>query len=139
VGARWIDSLAADDLDPAFLLWDMARSIDHDALPDGETVLELRFPELDADVGQWWLVLEADEVDVCQDDHGFDVDVAVTASIRPFVRMWRGELGWDDLLRGGTMTLRGPGHLRRQVPDWLELSHFSSVDKPTSDEVGAPG
>ncbi|NIR40389.1 MAG: transcriptional regulator, partial [Actinobacteria bacterium] len=30
-GARWIDSLADDDLDPAFLMWDVHRSIDRDA------------------------------------------------------------------------------------------------------------
>lgn len=131
-GARWIDSLADDDLDPAFLLWDMARSIDLDALPDGETILELRFPDLDPDVGQWWLLLEADHVDVCQDDHGFDVDVVLESEIRPFVRLWRGELDWDDLLRRSTTALHGPAHLRRQVPDWLELSHFSSVAKPAT-------
>ena len=134
-GARWIDSLADDDLDPAFLMWDMQRSIDRDALPDGETVLEVTFTDLEPEVGQWWLVLSAEEVEVCQDDHGFDVDVTVEAEIRPFVRLWRGDIGWDDALRGGDLELRGPTHLRRQVPDWLELSHFSSVAEPASAEA----
>lgn len=55
-GVRWIDSLTDEDLDPAFLMWDMQRSIDRDALPDGETVPELRFTDLDPEVGRWWLL-----------------------------------------------------------------------------------
>lgn len=130
-GVRWIDSLADEDLDPAFLMWDMQRSIDRDALPDGETVLELTFTDLDPEVGRWWLLLRADDVEVCEANHGFDVDVAIEAEIRPFVRLWRGDVGWEAIVRGGNLQLRGPTHLRRQVPDWLTLSHFSTVQRAT--------
>ena len=130
-GVRWIDSLTEDDLDPAFLMWDVERSIDRAALPEGTTVLEVRFTDLDPEARQWWLLLRPDEVEICQDVHGFEVDVTITSEIRPFVRLWRGEMGWDDVLRGGAMTLEGPSHLRRQVPDWLELSRFASVEKPS--------
>lgn len=129
-GARWIDSLADDDLDPAFLMWDMQRSIDRSALPDGHTVLEITFTDLDPEVGRWWLLLAADDIEVCQDNHGFNVDVTIEAEIRRFVRLWRGDIGWNDVLRGDDLRMHGPAHLRRQVPDWLELSHFSSVEKP---------
>lgn len=132
-GVRWIDSLTEDDLDPAFLMWDVERRIDRAALPEGTTVLEVCFTDLDPGAGQWWLLLRPDEVDVCQDNHGFEVDVTIASEIRPFVRLWRGDIGWDDVLRGGLITLEGPSHLRRQVPHWLELSHFSSVEKPSRD------
>lgn len=134
-GARWIDSLADDDLDPAFLLHDMQRGVDRDALPAGTTVLEIVFRDLDPELGQWWLVLSDEEVEVCQEDHGFDVDVTIIAEIRPFIRLWRGNVGWDEVLRGDALRLRGPTHLCRQVPDWLELSHFASVDKAPADAV----
>ena len=129
-GARWINSLADDDLDPVFLMRDMQRSIDRDALPEGQTVLELNFTDLDPEIGQWWLLLASDEIDVCQENHGFDVDVIIEARIRRFVRLWRGDIGWNDVLRSDDLRLQGPTHLRRQVPDWLELSHFSSVSRP---------
>lgn len=129
-GARWINSLADDDLDPAFLMLDVRRSIDRDALPDGQTVLEMSFTDLDPEVGQWWLLLTVDDVEVCQENHGFDVDVTIEGEIRPFVRLWRGDIGWDDALRRDDLQIEGPTHLRRQVPDWLELSHFSSVSEP---------
>ena len=131
-GVRWIDSLVGDDLDPAFLLHDVQRGVDHDALPEGQTVLELVFADLDPEAGHWWLVLSEDDVEVCHDDHGFDVDVTLVSEIRPFVRLWRGDRGWNDLLRSGDLEIHGPTHLRRQVPDWLELSHFSSVDAPAA-------
>lgn len=129
-GVRWIDSLADEDLDPAFLLWDVQRGIDRNALPDGETVLELRFTDLDPDVGRWWLLLRADDIEICEEDHGFDVDVVIEAEIRPFVRLWRGDISWEAVCRGGALQLRGPVNLRRQVPDWLKLSHFSKVERP---------
>lgn len=126
-GTRWMDSLADDDLDPAFLLWDVRRSIDQDALPDGETVLQLSFTGLPDELARWWLVLSRDEVEICEDDHGFEVDVTIETPIRLFVRVWRGDIGWDDAVRGDGMSLQGPTSLRRQVPEWLELSHFASV------------
>ena len=136
-GARWVNALADDDLDPGFLMLDMQRSIDRDALPEGQTVLELVFTDLDPEIRRWWLLLAHDDVEVCQEDHGFDVDVTIETRMRRFVRLWRGDIGWDDVLRGDDLQLRGPTHLRRQVPDWLELSHFSSVTWPAP--AGATG
>ncbi|NIR40388.1 MAG: transcriptional regulator, partial [Actinobacteria bacterium] len=81
-----------------------------------ETVLEVSFTDLDPEVGQWWLVLSAEDVEVCQDDHGFDVDVAIEAEIRPFVRLWRGDIGWADIVQRDDLELHGPTHLRRQIP-----------------------
>lgn len=135
-GVRWIDSLADEDLDPAFLMWDMQRSIDRDALPDGETVLELTFTDLDPDVGRWWLLLRADDVEVCENNHGFDVDITIETEIRPFVRLWRGDVGWEAVARGGGLQLHGPAHLRRQVPEWLKLSYFSTVERPAQQAAG---
>ena len=139
-GVRWLDSLADEDLDPAFLLWDMRRSIDRDALPTGQTVLELRFRDLEPeDLRNWWLLLASEEVEVCEENHGFDVDLAISTPIRTFVRLWKGDIGWNDALRGGTMEVHGPERLRRQLPDWLTLSHFSSVSRPADDTAPQTG
>jgi DNA-binding HxlR family transcriptional regulator len=128
-GVRWIDSLADDDLDPAFLLWDMHRSVNADALPEGQTVLALTFHGLAPDLRDWWLLLRAGDVEICDHDPGFDTDVAITSPIRTFVRVWRGDLSWDDALRAGTVELHGPTQLRRQIPAWFHLSHFASVPR----------
>ena len=128
-GMRYLDSLADEDLDPAFLLWDVHRNIDVEALPPGRTVVALTFRGLPPDLRHWWLVLSEEEIDVCADDPGHPVDVTIDTPIRTFVRVWRGDIGWDDALRGGTMRLHGPAHLRRQVPAWFTLSHFAGVER----------
>jgi DNA-binding HxlR family transcriptional regulator len=133
-GVRWIDSLTEEELDPAFLLWDMHRSIDTDALPDGRTVLAITFRDLQGELRDWWLVLTPTEVDVCEHDPGFGIDVTLDTELRTFVRVWRGDIPWDDAVKAGRLQVRGLPALRRQVPGWFHLSYFSSVPR-----VARPG
>ena len=128
-GMRWLDSLAADELDPASLLWDVQRRVDAEALPDGRTVLALTFTDIEPEHQDWWLLMTAEEVDVCDDDPGYPTDVALRTPIRTFVAVWRGDIGWRGALRSGDMTMQGPEHLRRQLPDWFQLSYFASVER----------
>ena len=129
-GIRWIGEIGDEDLDPKLLLWDMHRNIDHDAIPDGRTVVQFRFPEVPAHSRDWWLVITPDDADVCDTDPGYPVAVTVTASLRRMVEVWRGDLGWPDALRSGAVTLQGPEDLRRAVPRWFTLSVFAAVSRP---------
>ena len=124
-GVRWMSDLADEDLDPAFLLWDMQRSVDADALPDERTVLELRFPDAPEGLRQWWLVLSDDEVEVCDEDPGFGTDVYLRSPLRTFVRVWRGDLSWAEAQGPDAIELHGVPSLCRRVPDWFTLSHFA--------------
>jgi DNA-binding HxlR family transcriptional regulator len=128
-GVRWIDSLAEEDLDPAFLLWDMQRSVDLEALPERRTVIEIVFRELRGSFRNWWLVLTPDDIEVCEDDPGFGIDVTLDTELRTFIRVWRGDIDWADAVRAERLAIRGPTDLRRQVPTWFRLSHFSSVPR----------
>lgn len=131
-GARWMGALSANDLDPAFLLWDMHRRIDTDALPDGQTVLGLSFGDVSEGLRDWWLVMTPESIEVCDHDPGFDTDVLIEAPIRTFVDVWRGELGWNDALKRHDVQVAGSTPLRRQVPSWLQLSPFADVPRPTA-------
>jgi DNA-binding HxlR family transcriptional regulator len=128
-GVRWIDALADEDLDPAFLLWDMQRSVHREALPDRRTVLAITFRELEGELRDWWLVLTRDEVDVCEHDPGFGNDVTLDTELRTFVRVWRGDIDWAEAVRTQRLQVHGATALRRQVPGWFKLSHFSSVPR----------
>lgn len=128
-GMRWLDSLNADELDPASLLWDVQRRVRSDALPDGQTVLALTFTDIEPELRHWWLLMTAHEIEVCDDDPGHAVDVTLTTPIRTFVRVWRGDIDWPGALRGGEMQLHGPEHLRRQLPAWFQLSWFAPVSR----------
>lgn len=128
-GMRWLDSLSAGELDPASLLWDVQRRVDGQALPDGRTVLALTFTDIEPELQDWWLLLAAAEVDVCDHDPGYPIDVALQTRITTFVRVWRGDIGWREALQGGDMTMHGPEQLRRQLPGWFQLSYFASVPR----------
>ena len=129
-GTRWIGELGDQDLDPKLLLWDMHRRVDHSAVPDGKTVVHFVFSEIDRQSRNWWLVINSDEVDVCDLDPGFEVTVSVSAGLRPLTEIWRGDLTWSDAIQSGEVTISGPEALRRSLPSWFELSTFASVPRP---------
>ncbi|MDV6266964.1 winged helix-turn-helix transcriptional regulator [Rhodococcus globerulus] len=129
-GTRWIGELGDQDLDPKLLLWDMHRRVDHSAVPNGKTVVHFVFSEIDRQSRNWWLVINSDEVDVCDLDPGFEVTVSVSAGLRPLTEIWRGDLTWSDAIRSGEVTISGPEALRRSLPSWFELSTFASVPRP---------
>lgn len=131
-GMRFMNSLTDQDLDPGFLLWDVRRSVDTGALPDGRTVVELELRGIEPELRDWWLLLDADEVDVCDEDPGLPTDVRIHAPIRTFVRVWRGDIGWDDALRDGSIRLHGPRRLRRQIPDWFRLDRVAPGDSSSA-------
>jgi len=129
-GIRWIGELGDGDLDPKLLMWDMHRHIDKDAIPDGRTVVQFRFPDAPSDARDWWLVITRGEVDVCDVDPGHAVAVTVTANLRSMVNLWRGDLSWSNALRAGAVEVHGPEGLRRAVPSWFTLSSFAAVPRP---------
>lgn len=136
-GIRWPAALSDHDLDPGLLVWDMHRRIETDALPQGRTVVGLTFDDVPAPERRWWLVLTPDQADVCDHDPGFGTDVHVESSLRTMVSIWRGELGWGDALRAGSLHIHGAASLRRQVPGWFQLSVFASVPRPANRDDAA--
>jgi DNA-binding HxlR family transcriptional regulator len=129
-GVRWLSSLSEDDLDPVVLLWEMQRGIARDALPEGRTVVALHFPDAIEGLRRWWLVLSRDEVDVCEEDPGFEVDVWVEGSLRTFTRAWRGDLAWGDALGPGGIEMHGRREVCRMLPDAFRHPFFTSVPRP---------
>lgn len=129
-GVRWIGELGDEDLDPQLLLWDMHRNVDHDEVPAGRTVVQFRFRDVPAGHRHWWLVITPADVDVCDADPGYPVDVTVTADLRRLVEVWRGDLDWSGALRTGAVEVHGPQALSRAVPRWFALSAFAAVPRP---------
>jgi hypothetical protein len=129
-GTRWVGELGDADLDPKLLLWDLHRNVDPDLLPTGRTVVTFRFLDVPVKERDWWLVLTADAVDVCDFDPGYDVAVSVSGSLRQLVQVWRGDLDWSQALRRGPLTVQGPEQLRRALPGWFPPSRFAAVPRP---------
>jgi DNA-binding HxlR family transcriptional regulator len=133
-GMRWArEAMAPDDLDVAFLMFDIERRIDTAALPDGETVLCFQFTDLTV-FGTWWLVCRGSEVDLCYDDPGKDVDCYITGSSRDLIGVWMGDIPLSNALNSDAIRLTGESHLCRTFPMWFARSVFADTPRPTEAE-----
>lgn len=129
-GVRWVPELGEEDLDPHLLLWDIHRNLDRDAMPPDRTVLKFSFTDCPPATRHWWIVVNPDEVDVCDVDPGFAVRVTIEASPRAMTRLWRGDWSWRDAQRSGELTVTGEPQARRAVASWLKLSPLAHVPRP---------
>jgi DNA-binding HxlR family transcriptional regulator len=129
-GIRWIPELGDEDLDPHLLLWDIHRSVDREAVPDGRTVIGFVFPEVRPATRRWWIVITGEGIDVCDVDPGFPVRVTVETSLRTLTLIWRGDLSWSIALRSGDLVLHGDPQAQRALPRWLTLSSMALTPRP---------
>lgn len=130
-GVRWVPQLGDADLDPQLLLWDVHRNLDLAAMPPGRTVLHFDFPDCPRHVRRWWIVVTPDEVDVCDQDPGFEVTLTLRGSLRTLVAVWRGDMSWQQAMSSGGLELDGSSQARRAVTRWLKLSPLAGVPRPS--------
>ena len=130
-GMRWARGQMTDDeLDVELLMWDIRRRIDSQSLPDGETVLCFTFSDLDQHK-TWWLVIDGDEIDLCTEDTGKDVDLYVTSDLRTMVEIWEGDTDLRTAIRDERVIAMGAPHLIRSINDWFGFCAYAQV-KPAS-------
>ncbi len=128
-GTRWVPELGDQDLDPHLLMWDIHRNLNLDAIPDGRTVLHVQFSDVPRPAAWWWLVIDADGVDVCDVDPGHPITVTIATPLKTLTDLWRGEMSWSVATRAG-LRIQGPQWARRALPRWLQLSVFAPIPRP---------
>ncbi len=130
-GQRWARDIEKDDLDPGWLVWAMHRRIDLSAMPTGRTVLEIDFTDAPRNHHLFWLVCEDDKVDICIKPTGFEIDLRISTRIRTLGEVWRGLRPIKGEIAKGRIQLEGHSSLKRQFPNWLMLSLFAKVERPS--------
>jgi hypothetical protein len=138
-GMRWIGKVGDEDLDPKLLMWDLHRRVDPALVPPGRTVISFRFNDVPTKICNWWLVMTAEEVAVCDFDPGYEVAVSVIGPLRRMVQIWRGDLDWPAAIRSGSIQLQGPERFRRAVPKWFPASQFAQVSRSPVDLTALAG
>lgn len=136
-GVRWVGELGDADLDPKLLLWDMHRSIDPDTAPRERTVIALQFPDARPTQRRWWLVIRDGDVDVCDEDPGYEPAVEICCPLRGMTRYWRGDTEWAALVASRDVTVSGPSELRRAWTSWFTRPAYAAVPRPS--EPARPG
>jgi DNA-binding HxlR family transcriptional regulator len=126
-GLKWVPDLGDEELDPHLLMWDMSRTVPLGDWPEGRTVVEFRFDDVEPSARSWWFVVSGGKVDVCDADPGHEVTARVTTSLRTLVRIWRGERSWNDAVRGDAVEVTAPPAVRRGVGSWFGRSTLADL------------
>ncbi|QKT03890.1 helix-turn-helix transcriptional regulator [Ectothiorhodospiraceae bacterium 2226] len=122
-GRRWVESAAdGPDWDAGVLMWDMRRRIDTGVLPPGRTVVQFDYSDAPPELRRWWLLIEDGDVDLCQSDPGFEVDLYITTSVRVMGPIWIGQRPLAPAIQRDEIRVHGRHDLARSVGRWLKLS-----------------
>lgn len=122
------DDLAKSQLDPAYLMWDVRRTIDTSTLDaDEQTVVQFDLAGAPAKKRRWWLVVREHDVDLCLKSPGLDVDLKVAAPLRALIDVWLGTRDLKQAIREKAVQLDGPRKLVRSFPAWFGPSRFARL------------
>jgi len=91
---------------------------------------------------KFWLLLERSHIDLCVADPGHEVDLYVEADLAAMVRVWLGDVRFENALHLREIQLVGNQALVKAFPSWLKLSHFAGTARPgtaASDPVAQAG
>jgi DNA-binding HxlR family transcriptional regulator len=136
-GQRWARGQMSDEeLDVELLMWDIQRNIDTAHLPDGVTVVAFIYNDLEQ-FKNWWLVIEGEDVDLCTEDPGHDVDLFLASDIRTMVEVWQGDTELAEVLSNERIMATGTKSLVRSMPDWFKLCVYADVRPMSEGEEAA--
>ncbi len=127
-GMRWAkENLVDEDYDVELLMLYLERSIVRDMLPGPQTILQFEFSDLKK-MRHWWLVVNENNVEVCEKNPGYDIDVYFTSTVRVMTDVWLGHRTYKDAIRADELTIIGDNALTKTVSKWLACTTFSQSD-----------
>jgi len=132
-GMRWARSnLTEKDYDVELLMVYLKRSIVQDELIGKETVIRFKFTDIEV-YPDWWLVVTGDDIDLCVNDPGKDVDVYFTSSVKTMADIWMGDTTYRKAIREGSLKIVGDKNLTNNITAWMANSIFT--DLPSAREI----
>lgn len=130
-GSKWVRRrLSDDDLDAGLLMWDIRRTVDASHFPDRRIVVQFQFADAPAGKREWWLVSRDGMIDLCLENPGFDVDVAVKAPLHVMTAVWMRDVTFQVARRSLGLTITGKRDLCRSFPEWLGASVLAHPPEP---------
>ena len=121
---RWVMADPAPaELDPELLMLWISRHVRREALPGRRVVVEFEFRERRSK--RCWLLLEPQDISVCLEHPGFDVDVTVRGATRDLYRVYMGRTTLAHEVESGGIELQGLPRLTRAFSTWMAWSNFA--------------
>ncbi|MFN8046642.1 MAG: helix-turn-helix domain-containing protein [Dermatophilaceae bacterium] len=119
-GQRWARSdYSTEELDPAFLMWDIRRMVQAPGLSSRECVVEFWIRDASPHRSTYWMVVDSDSVDLCLVDPSKEVHLRVEAELRAITQVWMGDRTMPDAIAAGQITLLGEPRLAARFVTWL--------------------
>jgi DNA-binding HxlR family transcriptional regulator len=132
-GMRWARSnLTEKDYDVELLMLYLKRSIVPEKLVGKETVIRFKFTDVE-EYADWWLVAHGNNLDLCVNDPGKDVDVYFTSTVKTMADIWMGDNSYRQAITDGTMKIVGDRGLTRNITSWMSNSIFA--DLPPASQI----
>ncbi len=129
-GMQWARSNLTDkDYDVEFLMLYLKRSIVPEKLVGNETVIRFRFTDAD-EYPDWWIVVKRDEVDLCVNDPGKEVDIYFTSSVKVLADIWMGDSTYKNAVKDGRLKVVGHPALTRNITEWMKNIMFADSAAP---------
>ena len=127
-GMRWARGQMSDDeLDVHQLMSDIQRGCRPEQLPtDRRSVIHFYFSDLGS-FNHWWLKMDADEVDLCQQPPGQDEHLRVTCTLRALTEIWMGDLDLDRAIRQSKLQLLGLKPYEKAFSRWLGRHRLADI------------
>jgi len=110
----------------------LRRSIVPDKLIGKETVIRFKFTDI-AEYPDWWLVVTGDNIDLCVNDPGKDVDIYFTSNVKTMADIWMGDTTYRKATREGNLKVVGDRNLTSNITTWMTNSIFT--DLPSANNI----
>ncbi len=81
-------------------------------------------------------MIVGEDVDLCTEDTGMDVDLYVTSTLRTMVEIWEGDTDLRTAMGDDRVIALGARHLIRSMANWFGFCTYAHV-RPASSNVPA--
>ena len=126
-GMRWRKRhIVAQDCDLGGFMWDFHRTLNTQALPDGETVVCVEIADRNQ-LDKWWLLANEHVVDLCTQDPGHEIDVYIRATLEAMISIWMGDINLEQAAKNGSFHLDATRHYMNNASEWFPKSPLADI------------
>ena len=125
---KWLRREITQDanLDPDILMWELRQNfVNRGDSVEGRRVACFQLEGVPISRRFYWLVFEGDEVDICAQDPGHEVNLWISASLKALIEIWLGHLPMKTALKDERLRLEGSRDEIAAFHRWFSLSHFA--------------
>lgn len=138
-GQRWTRrELVEGELDLGLLIWGLEHSVDPRAFGPARHVIQFDISDQPAHKRLYWFVCESGKLDLCVSDPGGDTDLYLTATLKDFIRVYRGDVRLASAIEDGRLTVDGAPKLTRRLGHWFNFGIVERTDLAKSGPARRP-